>query len=161
MTMITNLTKEVKRHEVVMKYTKNLIDQGRNLLILSDRKEYVFRIMKELQTYTQDPIGIYIGGMKPQEMKQNKEYRILVGTYAMANEALDVPKLDALVLATPTLTPIIQSIGRVLRVYPNKPIPIVVDIVDPFSLFNGLRWRRVGYYQTIQADIRIIEENVD
>ena len=47
----------------------------------------------------------------------------------MAQEGLDIPKLDTLILATP-MSDIIQSVGRILRVHDEKKEPIVVDIID-------------------------------
>ena len=47
----------------------------------------------------------------------------------MASEGMDVPDLDALVLASPHAD-VVQSIGRVLREVDGKKQPLVLDIVD-------------------------------
>lgn len=58
--------------------------------------------------------------------------RILFATYQLAKEGLDIPRLDRLVLATPTRNKVIvqQSIGRIQRPAPGKTEALVLDIVD-------------------------------
>jgi superfamily II DNA or RNA helicase len=41
-----------------------------------------------------------------------------------------------------------QTVGRILRPFPGKPTPLVLDVKDPFSLFNGMGWKRHRYYKS-------------
>ena len=63
---------------------------------------------------------------------KNGQARILFATYQLAKEGLDIPRLDRLVLATPTRNKVIvqQSIGRIQRPAPGKTEALVLDIVD-------------------------------
>ena len=62
---------------------------------------------------------------------KNGQARILFATYQLAKEGLDIPRLDRLVLATPTRNKVIvqQSIGRIQRPAPGKTEALVLDIV--------------------------------
>ena len=63
---------------------------------------------------------------------KNGQARILFATYQLAKEGLDIPRLDRLVLATPTRNKVIvqQSIGRIQRPAPGKESALVIDLVD-------------------------------
>lgn len=58
--------------------------------------------------------------------------QILLATYSLAKEGLDIPNLEVLVLATPQkdASVIEQSVGRVSRACLNKQTPIVYDLLD-------------------------------
>ena len=64
----------------------------------------------------------------------------------MAKEGLDIPRLDTLVMATPK-GDIVQASGRVQRKHSEKRVPLIVDIVDTFSVFEALRWKRWNFYR--------------
>ena len=57
---------------------------------------------------------------------------VIVATYQLAKEGLDIPSLDTLHLCTPTKDPIAvkQSAGRVERACEGKLPPVVYDYVD-------------------------------
>jgi superfamily II DNA or RNA helicase len=63
---------------------------------------------------------------------------VVIATYAMAAEALDIKTLTTLIMATPK-TDIEQSVGRILREKHSS--PIVVDIVDSHNTFKN-QWRK-------------------
>jgi superfamily II DNA or RNA helicase len=84
-------------------------------------------------------IGYYIGGMKEEKREAaGREARVLLASYAMASEALDIKTLTTLIMATPK-TDIEQSVGRILREKHSS--PIVVDIIDSHDLFKN-QWRK-------------------
>jgi len=83
-------------------------------------------------------VGYYIGGMKESALKETESKKVVIATYAMAAEALDIKTLTTLIMATPK-TDIEQSVGRILREKHSS--PIVVDIVDSHDLFQN-QWRK-------------------
>ena len=83
-------------------------------------------------------VGYYLGGMKETALKQTEEKQVVIATYAMAAEALDIKTLTTLIMATPK-TDIEQSVGRILREKHSS--PIVVDIIDSHDLFQN-QWRK-------------------
>ena len=83
-------------------------------------------------------VGYYVGGMKEGALKETETKKVVIATYAMAAEALDIKTLTTLIMATPK-TDIEQSVGRILREKHSS--PIVVDIVDSHDLFKN-QWRK-------------------
>jgi superfamily II DNA or RNA helicase len=102
------------------------------------------------------PVGFYVGGMKQAELQATESMQIVLATYAMAAEALDIKTLSTLVMITPK-TDITQSVGRILRMKHEN--PIIVDIVDSHDIFqNQWRQRKTFYrkcnYRIQQTDSR-------
>jgi superfamily II DNA or RNA helicase len=83
-------------------------------------------------------VGYYIGRMKEYALKETESKKVVIATYAMASEALDIKTLTTLIMATPK-TDIEQSVGRILREKHSS--PIVVDIIDSHDLFKN-QWRK-------------------
>ena len=86
--------------------------------------------------------GFYIGGSKPAVLKSTEQCQIILATYSMAAEALNIPTLDGLIFASP-MTNIVQSIGRILR-KPGK--KFVFDIIDSHdTCINQFKKRRTYF----------------
>jgi superfamily II DNA or RNA helicase len=83
-------------------------------------------------------VGYYVGGMKESALKESETKKVVIATYAMAAEGLDIKTLTTLFMVTPK-TDIEQSVGRILREKHSN--PIVVDIVDSHDLFKN-QWRK-------------------
>ena len=74
----------------------------------------------------------------------------------MASEGFDCREpLDTIVLASPKSN-IEQAIGRILRqeAKDRKFVPLVIDIVDEFSLFPKQGLKRIKFYQKNKYNIR-------
>ena len=52
--------------------------------------------------------------MKAQSLKESEEKQLILGTFMMAAEAMDIPDLDTLILGSPK-GDIEQAVGRILR----------------------------------------------
>ena len=89
-------------------------------------------------------IGYYIGGMKESALKESETKKIILGTYAMAAEGLDIKTLTTLIMVAPK-TDIEQSVGRILRV--KHGTPVVVDIVDKHDIFQKQWKKRETFYR--------------
>jgi superfamily II DNA or RNA helicase len=65
------------------------------------------------------------------ERMRGGDVRVLFAT-RLADEGLDIPNLDALVLLTPSrdAARTTQRAGRTLRAVPGKPQPVIYDLVD-------------------------------
>lgn len=83
-----------------------------------------------------------------QAVKENKT-RILIGS-TIADEGLDLPKLDCLILAGSgkSSTRAFQRIGRVLRLYEGKKDAIVFDFMDYTKTFKRHAKIREALYKT-------------
>jgi superfamily II DNA or RNA helicase len=88
--------------------------------------------------------GFYVGGMKQTSLKATEQCRVVLATFAMAEEALDIPKLTTLLLASPK-GDVTQAVGRILRVPHER--PLVVDVVDRIDVFRNQASKRISFYR--------------
>jgi superfamily II DNA or RNA helicase len=161
-TMVNNIANCPKRTKLIMDkviYEINL-NETRQFLILSDRKQHLEDMYKIAQQSGITSVGYYVGGMKKEKLKENESCRILLGTYPMANEGLDIPTLNALVLSTPK-SDIIQSVGRICRMKHENIQPLIIDIVDKFSIFENQSRKRFDVYKKKKYQIEDITYNLD
>jgi len=91
-------------------------------------------------------VGYYVGGMKESELKKSENKQVILATYAMANEGLDIATLNAEFLITPK-TDVVQTIGRVLRAKHAINDPIIYDIYDAHEVFTRQWSKRKSYYK--------------
>jgi len=93
-------------------------------------------------------IGYYIGGMKKNERKESESADLILASYSMAKEAMDIPILDTLLMAT-SKSNIEQSVGRIQRKteYPEERPPLVIDFIDMFSSFHNQSFKREAFYK--------------
>ena len=88
--------------------------------------------------------GFYVGGMKQDALAETELRQIVLATYAMAAEALDIKTLDSLAMVTPKLD-ILQSMGRILRELTRK--KTIVDITDTHDTFKNQSKKRRAIYK--------------
>ena len=146
----SKLINEVAYDDIRSKHIANSIIRayikGRKILVLSDRKKQLNVIEKCLKPQMNHAdLGYYIGGMKWSKLQVSSECRVILATYAMAQEALDIDSLDTLFLATPKVN-IQQSVGRITRGLDGGNTPIVVDIVDSNEVLQGYWYARRRIY---------------
>ncbi len=89
--------------------------------------------------------------MKEDKLKESESKRIILATYAMASEGLDIKTLTSLVLATPK-SDVCQSVGRILR--SKHESPLVIDIIDDNPALMNQYHKRVTYYSSKNYDIQ-------
>lgn len=93
-TTITRLAENRERTAAVAAETKRLADDGRDVLVLTHRRQHATDLADELRRLGVDA-ATYLGGDK-----RAPDSRVVVATYALTSEGFDMPRLDALVLAT-------------------------------------------------------------
>ena len=98
----------------------------------------------------QPTVGYYVGGMKQKDLEQSETCQVVLATYAMAAEALDIKSLSILALCTPK-TDVIQSVGRILRTKHSD--PLILDFVDAHPVFRNQWTKRRQYYKKCNYDI--------
>jgi hypothetical protein len=94
-------------------------------------------------------MGYYIGGMKEEVREEGARVaQVLLGTYAMASEAMNIKTLNTMVMASPRKK-IEQSTGRILRTRKDEReiMPLIVDIVDSHGVYQGQWCKRKAYYR--------------
>lgn len=124
--------------------------KDRKQLVLCARIKHCELIYNEL-IYRGIKAVLLVGKVTDKKRKQilsgETPWECIVASTSLAKEGLDVPELSVLHLASPisNKSDTVQAVGRIERVCPNKPEPIVFDYVDnnPYcvSKFN----KRAGW----------------
>ena len=150
--MINNVCNYTPRTKYIADVASNAVKEGRKVLILSDRKAHLASIKTMLSTGVTS--GFYIGGMKDAALKASEECSVILATFSFASEGFDAQGLDTLILASPK-TDIEQSVGRILRQKESerKNVPLIIDIVDSFSIFERQGKKRTAYYKKLKYAI--------
>ena len=89
-------------------------------------------------------VGYYIGGMKQKDLKLSESKKVIIATYAMAEEALDIKTLTSLIMATPK-SDVRQAVGRILRKKESN--ALVFDIIDMHGVFQRQWKKRCTWYR--------------
>jgi superfamily II DNA or RNA helicase len=140
-----------ERNREILRWILRLCEEpSRRVLVLSERIGHLERI-EELVKEANATLttAYYVGGMKEAVREEGAAAaRILLASYAMASEAMNIKTLNAVILASPRKS-VEQSTGRILRVRPDqrKVPPVIVDIVDEHSMYQSQWRKRLTYYR--------------
>jgi superfamily II DNA or RNA helicase len=158
-TMISKLCEYNRRSEFILKIVEDTYKENtetQQIMILAHNKS-LLKYLHDAIAHRQianGSVGYYVGGMKESALKISEGKKIIIATYSMAAEALDIKTLTTLVMATPK-TDIEQSVGRILREKHSQ--PRVIDIVDSHDLFQRQWQKRKDFYK--KQNYKIIHTN--
>ena len=149
--MINDLCDSFMRNLEIVNIIKEKYSEGRKILVLTDRRNHCNVLQRLLNscdnneyTYSENT-GVYYGGIKNEKLIEANKKRVIFATYHIASEGYDNPELDTLLMASPK-TNIEQAVGRILR-KENKNEPEIIDIIDAWSVFNNLFFKRMTFYK--------------
>jgi superfamily II DNA or RNA helicase len=159
--MLTNIITWEDRDDIIIKVLQKVILENRNILILSDRRNHLDRLynkIKEIDVWETPSVGYYVGGMKELALKQSESKQVILGTFKMASEGMDIPHLDTVFLISPK-SDIEQSVGRILRKKAKDRIvtPKIIDICDSFSTFKNQEFKRLKFYKQNNYPIKVFD----
>ena len=142
--MVTQISELNSRNELIVDIIKNCLGDGRRILVLSDRREHCLWVNSQFES---EMSGLYIGGMTEAELNETAKKKVIVATFAMAQEGLDIPVLDTCILTSPH-SDVTQAVGRIMRETAGKAnSPLIYDIVDRWSLFYAMYNKRLAFYK--------------
>ena len=146
-TMITKLCSYNHRTEFVLNIIADLLKERptNQIMVIAHNKSVLKYIYDAIASREMSSVGYYVGGMKEKDLKESEKKSVIIATYSMAAEALDIKTLTTLIMVTPK-TDIEQAVGRILREKHSS--PIVVDIVDTHSLFKNQWKKRKTFYNS-------------
>ena len=153
--MLTNITQYMNRTNMIIKCIEKY-SEGRKILVLSSRLQHLKDIYNKVSSKIKT--GYYIGGMKQDKLKKTEECDLILGSYPMAEEGMDIKALDTIILASPK-TDIEQAVGRILRKQHEHTYPLIIDIVDNYSVFSNQSKKRLNYYRSKKYNIFDIKFN--
>jgi len=150
--LLTNILGCEDRNNEIVRWIRLLCAESpiRKVLVLSERIGHLNCIEEKLKAVEPDvTISYYVGGMKENVREEGAAAaRVLLASYAMASEAMNIKTLNAVILASPRKN-VEQSTGRILRIRPEQRQvqPVIVDIVDDHSMYQGQWYKRLAYYR--------------
>lgn len=146
-TMISKLCAFNDRTEFILTVIENMLKENPNqqIMVLAHNKNVLNYLHDAIAHRNISTVGYYIGGMKEPALKESEGKQIIIATYSMASEALDIKTLTTLIMATPK-TDIEQAVGRILRVRHGN--PVVVDIIDSHYVFQNQWKKRMKFYNS-------------
>jgi superfamily II DNA or RNA helicase len=151
-TMISKLCSYNHRSEFILKVLENELrnNNEQQIMILAHNKSLITYLHQAIEHRNIATVGYYIGGMKEADLKISECKKVIIATYAMASEGLDIKTLTTLIMASPK-TDVCQSIGRILRTKHTS--PLVVDIIDKHDIFENQWHKRRQYYMKQKYNI--------
>jgi len=143
------------RNQLISNVIRSELEKNadQQIMVLAHTKSIVQELFKHISVF-ESSIGYYLGGMKEQHLKESETKKIILATYAMASEGLDIKTLTTLFLATPK-SDICQSVGRILR--SKHSLPLVIDFIDQHPLFETQYKKRLTYYNSKKFKINEYE----
>ena len=110
-TMISKLCEYGPRSDFIVRVLTDTLatycssDQSNGLngqvMILSHNRSLLTYLYNAITHRGLASVGFYVGGMKERDLKQTEEKQVVLATYSMAAEALDIKTLSILIMATP------------------------------------------------------------
>ena len=157
-TMISKLCEYGPRSDFIIRIIRDLIEENQEnqIMVLCHNRSLLTYLYEAVNHRKIASIGYYVGGMKQTSLQETETKQIVLATYAMAAEALDIKTLSTLIMVTPK-TDITQSVGRILRMKHEN--PIIVDIVDGHDIFQNQWNQRKRFYKKCNYRIRQIDSD--
>lgn len=152
--LINDLTENTHRNEQIVADIAKHSPRGTRGLVLTDRIQHTITLCNALNA-----LGLRCEVLTGSVRKSVRtgvlqklidgEIDIVVGTFALAREGLDIPNLDNVFFATPQKNEVVvvQSAGRVARKATGKEWGNVYDYVDGFGMLRGWATKRKGFYK--------------
>ena len=160
--LLTNILAAPKRTGEIVRWIRDLCaEPARRVLVLSERIGHLEAI--EAALGGEFTTAYYIGGMKEQVREEGAaKARVLLASYAMASEAMNIKTLNAVILASPRKA-VEQSTGRILRtrISERQVAPVIVDIVDSHGMYLSMWRKRATYYKGCAYKIEIVQMGED
>lgn len=142
--MITKLCENESRTSMIANVIHFELNRNKDqqIMILAHNKSLIRALFETIEVF-EPSVGYYLGGMKEKDLKESETKKVIIATYAMASEGLDIKTLTTLCMATPK-SDVCQSVGRILRSKHSQ--PLVIDIIDTHDIFKRQYLKRKTYY---------------
>ena len=148
-----------ERNVLIFKLVAQARARGLRVLVLVEREIHATLLAQILSKGGVAAHPVY--GRLPQPIqdrnfKAMEQGKAVVVATKLANEGLDWPALDCLVLATPGRSPTVleQRTGRIARTAEGKTFALVYDLVDDGPMYMDQTKARIAKYQEMGYRIR-------
>ena len=145
--MLSKICNYNYRSEFILKILKDMLTENpkQQIMMIASYKNILSYMFDAINHHEICTVGYYVGGMKEAALKESETKQVVLATYSMAAEGLDIKSLTTLFMITP-MTNIEQSVGRILR-QKHDFSPIVVDIIDSHDNFQRQWSKRKSFYK--------------
>ena len=160
--LVNDMCGSKERNAQILAIVEKMVSDGRQILVLSDRVQHCIDLAEETANRGMSSATL-VGKMTKKQREEvlreadDREISALFAT-TVADEGLDLPGLDTLMLTTPTksMGKIQQRIGRIMRRAENKKTPIVIDLVDATKPSLYASQRRSRFYEQVGCTVEAI-----
>lgn len=156
---VTVLKESYLYKDLVVALADSYARRGHKVIVVSERVDF----LKECNSLSKEPSDLIIGETKDRdsviEKIFNNEITQVWGTQSLVSEGLSINPLSCIILATPlnNMPLLEQLIGRIIREYPGKIKPVIVDIRLLGNTVNRQYNNRLGHYMKEGYEIKFIK----
>ena len=151
--LITDLSENQARNERIADDALRLTGKR---LILAERVGHINLLADAIKRRGGRSMALYGNVKKKEREKILSEFEtgsidILIATYALAKEGLDIPSLSTIIFASPQKNEIMvtQSAGRVERKADGKLDGNIIDYEDKLGILRGWQKKRISIYKKL------------
>jgi superfamily II DNA or RNA helicase len=146
-TMLSKICNYNRRSEFILRVLKDMLVENpkQQIMIIASYRNILEYFHQAITHHSICSVGYYVGGMKEAALKLSESKQVVLATYSMAAEGLDIKSLTTLMMITP-MTSIEQAVGRILR-EKHDFAPVVVDIIDTHDNFQRQWQKRKAFYK--------------
>jgi superfamily II DNA or RNA helicase len=156
--LCNQLAEYAPRTKAICDELEPALREGRKLLVLSDRRSHLADFETEFKARGFTSIGYYVGGMRAEARDESAAERIILATFALAAEGMNVRDLNTVALVTPK-SRIEQAVGRIFRLKKEERTfaPVIYDIHDAHDCLQGQSRKRMAFYKQCAYRIMVKE----
>lgn len=152
--MSVNLTEIEQRNQMIVKVITNTFEVAptRQLLLISHYVDHLEKLAELLEPLFPGQVGLYTGPilkkLKPDQKAELERKQIILATYKIMCEGIDIKTLDTIFLVTP-MKKVLQTCGRILRKkkHDYEHIPLMMEVYDQLAVYNGMHRSRMAQYK--------------
>jgi superfamily II DNA or RNA helicase len=147
--MGSKLAEDAARNALLVRVAQSALSRGRRkVLVVTSIVEHAKLLAAQLGG-PQVRVALLHGGCSASTVALAKSdaVRLVVATFQYMEEGYDDATLDTLLMAMPRSS-IQQVVGRCERTHAGKLVPEVWDVVDTFSLYEAMSWKRHAFYKS-------------
>ena len=160
--LVNKMCADEGRNNQILDLIDGFLEDDRQILVLSDRVQHCIDMAEKVADRGASSAAL-VGKMSKKQRAEtmaaaeSREVKVIFAT-TIADEGLDLPGLDTLILTTPTnaMGRVQQRIGRIMRTAENKKQPIVVDLVDYSRGLFYKHKKRARFYRKLGCTVNEI-----
>ena len=156
--LCNQLAEYAPRTKAICEELADALAEGRKLLVLSDRREHLAAFESDFKERGFTSIGYYVGGMTSADRATSATKQIILATFQLASEGMNIKDLNTAVLTTPKSN-IEQAVGRIFRLKKDERtfFPVVYEVLDSHPSLVRQYKKRLTFYKQCSYKILIKE----